>query len=147
MYRKSILLAIFLVFSIISAASAADVLRHLSIENAMQSGKVKDALLPDVALYFAGDKHPTIIKDFGKFKASKRTNTFMKDKVESCEWAFASALITLQQSAVNHNGNAVINITSNVKNRENPSNIQFDCLVGGMMVNAALHGKVVELAK
>jgi uncharacterized protein YbjQ (UPF0145 family) len=71
----------------------------------------------------------------------------MKDKIDSCDWAFASALLALQQEALSHGGNAVIDITSNIKNRKNPSNTQYDCLVGGMMVNVAFHAKVVKLAK
>ena len=71
----------------------------------------------------------------------------MKDKIESCEWAFASALSHLQQAAINHNADAVIEITSNIKNRRNASNIQYDCLVGSMMVNVAFQAKIVKLAE
>jgi hypothetical protein len=147
MLKKSIFVALFLIFTLVSAASAADILRSLSIRSALKSDKVTSVLLPDVALYFAGDTHPAVIKDFGPKKTSKRTNTFKKDKIESCEWAFASALVSLQEEALNHGGNAVTEITSNIKNRKNPSNTEYDCLVGSMMVNVAFHGKIVQLAK
>ncbi len=135
----------FFFFTMLTMASAADVIRHLSIEKAMDSGKVRAALISEVALFFAGESHPAVVQEFGLFKTSKRTNSFMKDKVDSCEWAFASALQKLQQNAINHGGNAVIEITSNVRNRKNPSTIQFDCLVGSMMVNVALQARVVDL--
>jgi hypothetical protein len=146
MLKKTILPAILLLFSMIGAASAADVLQHLDIDNAMQNVKVKEALLPDIKLYFAGEKHAAVAKDYGTFRTSKRTNSFMKDKIDSCEWALASALQHLQDSAVRHGGNAVIDITSNIQNRKNASSVQYDCLVGGMMVNVALEAKIVKLA-
>lgn len=129
----------------ISFATAADIKRQLSLEEALQNGKVKEALYPEIALYFANDNHPPILKDFGVFKVSKKTNTFMKNKVHACEWAFASAILSLQRHALDFDGNAVIDITSNIKNRKNPSNTEYDCLVGSMMVNVAFRGRVVKL--
>jgi len=146
MKRIKILTAFFF-FSVISTASAADVMRHLDIENALQSVKVQNVLLPEVKLYFAGDKLPEVEKNFGTVKTSKRTNSFMKDKIASCEWAFASALEHLQRTALNHSADAVIEITSNIKNRKNASNVQYDCLVGSMMVNVAFQAKLVKLAQ
>jgi len=147
MLKKIFVPVILLFFSLAGAASAADELRHLDIDLALQNVKVKEAVLPDIGLYFAGQKHPAVQKEYGIFRTSKRTNSFMKDKTDSCEWALASALLHLQESAVKHGGNAVIDITSNVKNQKNPSSVQYDCLVGGMMVNVALEAKIVKLAK
>ncbi len=147
MFHKVLLLVSALLVSLATTAGAVDMTVHLSIEKALDNGKVKQALLPGVALYFAGDDHPAITKDFGTFRTSKRTNSFLKDKVDSCEWAFAAAILYLQKTAVNVGGNAVIDITSNVKNLKNPSNIQYDCLTGSMMVNVAFQARVVELAE
>ncbi len=147
MLKRSIVFTTVIMSFMISFASAADVKRHLPIENAMENGKVKDAIYPEVALYFAGDQYPAIIDDHGVFKASKKTNTFMKEKVDACEWAFASAIVSLQRHALEHDANAVVEITSNIKNRTNPSNTEYDCLTGSMMVNVAFRGRVVKLAK
>lgn len=144
---QKIVPTILLIFFLAGTASAADELRHLDIDNALQNVKVKEVLLPDISLYFAGQKHPAVEKKYGTFRTSKRTNSFMKDKIDSCEWALASALLHLQESAVKHGGNAVIDITSNVKNNKRASSVQYDCLVGGMMVNVALEAKIVKLVK
>ncbi|MEE4241956.1 MAG: excinuclease ABC subunit A [Desulfopila sp.] len=147
MLKKSLLLTTLLIFSAVGKVSAADVLQHLDIDLALQSVKVQEALHPDIRLFFAGENHPPVSKNYGISRTSKRTNSFMKDKIESCEWAFASALLALQDSAIRHGGNAVIEITSNVKNRKNPSSVQYDCLVGSMMVNVAFEAKIVTLAQ
>ncbi len=147
MLQKTILLTTLLFFSIICKASAADVLQHLDIDLALQNVKVQEALHPDIRLFFAGENTPPVEKNYGVSRTSKRTNSFMKDKIESCEWALASALLALQDSAIRHGGNAVIDITSNINNRKNPSSTQFDCLVGTMLVNVALEAKIVKLAQ
>lgn len=147
MLKKLALITTLLLFSMINSALAADELRHLDIDVALQNAKVQEVLLPDVKLYFAGQKHSGVQKEYGTFRTSKRTNSFMKDKVDSCEWALASALLHLQESALKYGGNAVVDITSNVKNRKNASSTQYDCLVGGMMVNVALEAKIVKLAE
>lgn len=144
--EKPCLFTALLFFAAAPSASAADVMRHLDIDNALQSIKVQNALLPEVKLYFAGNKHPTVEKNLGMVKTSKRTNSFLKDKIESCEWAFASALEHLQRSAISHNADAVIEITSNINNRKNSSSIRYDCLVGSMMVNVAFQAKLVKFA-
>ena len=147
MFKNGAILLILLFFSSTNEANAADVLRHLEIESAMQSGKVLDALNPEIKLFFSGDTYPQVIKSYGIFTTSKRTNSFLKDKVESCEWALASALQHLQQIAVDHNAHAVIEISSNIKNNKNASNIHYDCLVGSMMVNVALQAKIVKIVQ
>ncbi len=147
MLKKTLLLTTLLGFALVGKASADDVLQHLDIDLALQSVKVQEALHPDIRLFFAGENPPPVEKNYGISRTSKRTNSFMKDKIESCEWALASALLALQDSAIRHGGNAVIDITSNINNRRNPSSTQYDCLVGTMLVNVALEAKIVKLAQ
>lgn len=147
MLKRSIIFTTVIMSFMVSSAIAADVMLHLSIEKAMQNINVKGALYPEIGLYFPGDSYPAVAQEFGEYKVSKRTNSFMKNKLMACEWAFASAIVTLQKHAIKSNGNAVIEITSNIKNRRNPSNTEYDCLAGSMMVNVAFRAKVVELAK
>lgn len=146
MRKLTILVTLTLIFSVASAL-AEDVTRPLYIKDALDNMRVKDALIPGVDLYFAGDEHPEIIRDFGIFKTSKRTNSFMKNKADSCEWAFASAIVRLQQTALNHRGNAVVEITSNIRDRKKPSNEVYQCMQGAMLVNVAFQGRIVELDK
>jgi len=130
-----------------SAAYAGDVISKFPINNALNNEKVKESLNNDVALYWGDQSHQAINKNFGSYKVSKRTNAFGKTKEYACQWALAAAVKTLQDRAVKEGGNAVIDIKSNIKNREESSATDFTCLVGTMMVNVALKGTVVELKK
>ena len=128
-------------------ANAADVKVHFPIDEALSFEKVKNELNPDVALYWGNQAHPRVMQKLGIYKTSKRTNGFGKDRSVACSWAMASALSELQKRAYREGGNAVINIVSNIKDHEESSDTEYSCLAGFAMVNVALKGTVVKLAK
>lgn len=131
----------------ISPAFGADVEEKFSIQDALEIEKVKALFSGDISFYWGESPHPPVVKKYGTYKTSKRTNAFMKDRGDSCGWAMASALVVLQNRAVREGGNAVINIVSNIQNREDSSKTDFTCLAGRVMVNVALKGTVVKLSK
>lgn len=131
----------------VTAATAADVKMKVPIKEAMDIEKVKAAFSGDVAFYWGKQRHSRVVKKFGTFKTSKRANGFAKAKSDACSWAMASALVALENRALREGGNAVINIVSNIKNQEESSQTEFSCLAGSLMVNVALKGTVVTLAK
>jgi len=147
MKKKTVLFFAVIFCFLASTTSANDVLSKFSISDALQNEKVKQSLNNDIALYWGDQSHKEIIKNYGSFKTSKRTNAFMKTKESACQWALASAVKALQDRAVKEGGNAVINIKSNIKNNEESSSTDFTCLAGSAMVNVALNGTVVNLAE
>jgi uncharacterized protein YbjQ (UPF0145 family) len=147
MKKCTLLLIPAVFFSLISTASAADVLQQLPIKHALENEKVKAAINSSIPLFWGDQKHPATVKDFGTFKTTKRTNAAGKSDEEACEWALASAIITMQERATREGGNAVINIKSNIKNQPYSSATNFQCLQGSLMVNVALEGTVVTLGK
>ena len=132
---------------ITSTALAADTLVQMNITGALESAKVQMAIYDDIALYWGPQKHPRVIKDFGEFKTSKRTNKFVKDREKACQWALATAIKVLQERARKEGGNAVIRIKSNVKFKDVAIADSYECLCGTMRVNVALKGTVVNLEK
>ena len=128
-------------------ANAADKKVHFPIDEAMALEQVKAEMNPDVALYWGNQAHPRVMQKFGTYKTSKRTSAFGKDRSTACSWALAGALVALQSRAEREGGNAVINIVSNVKNHQEASDVEYSCLAGFAMVNVALKGTVVKLAK
>jgi uncharacterized protein YbjQ (UPF0145 family) len=145
--KKIGILTVVFFFSIVSLAFARDELRHLVFELALENNNVKAALLPGVDLYFVGNDHPPVEKEFAISKSLRITNGFLKDKYDSCEWALASAFIDLQQAALDRGADGVINITSTLNNQKSPSVEQYDCLVGMMLVRVEIEGTIVKFAK
>lgn len=147
MIRKALATVGMMMFMTASTASAADVLQHLSINEAEKTEVMQQSLGNDIKFYWANQKHPAVSKTIGTYTTSKRTNGFAKAPEESCPRALASALIAFKDRAKREGGNAVIDIKSNIKNQEEASAIEYSCLVGSIMVNVALKGTVVKLAQ
>jgi uncharacterized protein YbjQ (UPF0145 family) len=118
----------------------------LPAQAAADSALGKERLL-DVPFFLTGQKHPAVKKELGEFKTNKRTNAFGKSDEEACQVAFLSAIIALQERARKEGGNAVVDIKSVTKNNDLASATQYRCVVGAVVANVALTGKVVELKK
>ncbi|WP_419175756.1 excinuclease ABC subunit A [Desulfosediminicola sp.] len=130
-----------------TCALAGDVKKKFSIESARSSSSVQEVLNGDVLFYWAGQKHPQVQHSYGEFKTSKRTNGLGKAKDGACAHALASALKVFEKRAIQEGGNAVIDLQSNIKNQAESSATEYSCLVGSMMVNVALKGKVVTVKR
>lgn len=130
-----------------SPVFAADVMEKYRVEDAMSLPKVQEVFNDDIAFYWGDSAHPSVSRTFGTFKTSKRTNALGKGRGDACAWAMASALAALRDRAYKEGGNAVINIVSNIKNRVDSSPTDYSCLAGSFVVNVALKGTVVTLAK
>jgi hypothetical protein len=126
-----------------SQAFARDSVADYSVDAALASepGKVT----PDVALFFAGQKHPAVLQSFGEFATNKKTNAFGKSDMEACQHVFLSAVLELQDRARKQGGNAVINIKSNYRNELRASPSEFTCGAGAVIAGVALVGDVVKL--
>lgn len=126
-------------------AFARDTVNNYPVDQALQSepGKVSD----DIGLYFAGQRHPAVVKTMGNFATNKKTNAFGKSDLQACQHVFLSAVIELQDRARKEGGNAVINIKSNYKNEVRESATEFTCGAGAVIAGVALTGDVVTLRK
>lgn len=146
--KRNVFSVCLVLFLTAGTAVAEDKLVHFTLENARQNDSATEEVLSgDIAMYWGKQRHPAIVKSFGTFKSSKRTNAFMKTQETACSHALASALLSFADRARKEGGNAVIELESNIKNRPESSTVEYSCLVGNIMVNVALKGRVVKLAK
>lgn len=134
-----------LIFGVAGLAIAADTLVTLPIGEALDDLEIKKEISEDIKLYWGEQDYPKPETVYGEFKTSQRTNAFGKSREDACQWALASSIKELQARARREGGNAVVNIKSNIQNREKSSETDFDCLSGTLMVNVALKGTVVKL--
>ena len=130
---------------LVQQAYARDTLHTLNAQDALQQGHQRGAILGDVKVYFAGETHPAVEKSIGEFRTNKKTNAFNKSDEEACQWAFFSAIKSLQERALKEGGNAVIDIKSNYRDREFVSATEFQCGAGAFIGGVALKGTVVKL--
>lgn len=119
----------------------------ISIQDAFETIDYKTKLDSNIKFYFGEQKHAKASKSYGIYSASKKTNAFNKSDEEACRWALLSALITMQQRAINEGADAVINIVSYYDRNVVSSETEFECRAGTFMTGVAIQGKVVKLAK
>ena len=143
MTNKFIVMIMLLIMS--CAVSAKDIRHLFSIEDAFNSADFQGRLNESIKLSFGTAKHAQITSNHGTFTSNRKTNSFGKSTQIACEWAFLSALISLQERAVTEGGNAVVNIHSYYKKQEMSSEQEFECHDGAFVTGVALRGMVVTL--
>lgn len=128
-----------------SQAFARNSVGTYSIDGALKTGDGKVG--SDIALYFAGQSHPAVLKTFSEAATNKKTNSFGRSDELACQHVFLSAVLALQERARAEGGNAVINIKSNYKDHLTESATEFTCGAGALIAGVALKGDVVTLKK
>ncbi len=129
-----------------SASEARNTIHHFSIEEALSKGN-ETRLKNSIQLFFGDQAHPPVEQEFGTYTANKKTNAFGKSDEKACKWAFLSAMIALQDRAVERGGNAVINIRSYYYKNEFSSATEFECGAGAAIAGVTMVGEVVRLAE
>ncbi len=130
-----------------STGDARNTVHQLSIETALAEGEAKGVLVDGIALYFGDQATPTVEGNHGQFTANRKTNAFNKSDEEACNWAFLTAIKTLQERARKQGGNAVINIYSYYYKNEFVSQTEFECGAGNVVAGVTMIGDVVTLAE
>lgn len=141
---------IVLVLALLLSASAGDArnTRHqLPIEVALERGEREGVLINSIQLYFGDEEHPAVETNLGTFTSNKKTNAFGKSDERACEWAFLSAVKSLQERALREGGNAVVNIHSYYFQNKFVSATEYECGAGTAVAGVTMIGEVVKLAE
>jgi hypothetical protein len=125
------------------SVNARDTVQTLLISEIMETPEYA-ARLQGVKFFFGDQAHPTPIKNFGEFRTNKKTNAFNKTDKYACQWAMLSALLQLQERAIELGGSAVINIKSNYRNVPVSSETEFTCGAGNVVAGVALIGEIIS---
>jgi hypothetical protein len=130
-----------------STGQARNTVGKYSIADALSRGEAESKINSSIRLFFGDQEHPAIERTVGTYSANKKTNAFNKSDKEACEWAFLSAIITLQNRAVTEGANAVVNIRSYYYKNEFSSATEFECGAGNVVAGVTLKGDVVKLTE
>lgn len=130
-----------------TSTSARDDRLRFPIAEAMSAPEAKAQLSGSVQFFFGDAPHPDVERSLGVFTSNKKSNAFGKEDKAACDWAFLSAMISLQTRAVTEGGDAVINIKSIYKGNTVISATDYECGAGGIMAGVTFQGEVVKLKK
>jgi hypothetical protein len=117
------------------------------ILQAMSSAGAQTKLDPGVKLFFGRQRHPPVAETIGVWPSNKRSNISRWPDLQACEWAFLSAVISLQKRARRERANAVVDIVSSYENATTVSETKYVCDTGPVRAGVALVGTVVILGK
>ena len=144
MNTRLVLIPLLLIAFLVSPAQARDNKLLLPVEAAMSTPEAQEQLNKGIKFVF--NKNGAKPKQtYGTFTANRKTNAFNKSDEEACNWVFLSALMALQDRAVNEGGDAVVDIHSYYKKEEMRSDDKYECHAGAFVAGVALRGTVVKL--
>ncbi|MDB5969870.1 MAG: excinuclease ATPase subunit [Hydrocarboniphaga sp.] len=141
----ALVLATIAICGISLPAVGRDTVLNLPIEDAAKANQAGTRLDGTVKFFWGDQSHPAPEKTLGTYTTNKKTNFFNKSDKEGCEWAWLSAMLTLQERAKKEGGNAVIDVHSVYRNNDFSSQTEYECGAGSVVGGVALRGTVVKL--
>jgi len=129
-----------------ATGQARNTIQQFSIEKALSRGENESKLNSSIRLFFGDQKYPAVERELGHYSSNKKTNAFRKSDEVACQWAFLSAIVSLQKRALQQGGNAVVNIRSNYYDNAFSSATEFECGAGNTIAGVTMSGDVVKLA-
>ena len=117
----------------------------VSIDDTLALPEASSRIDDSIRLYFGDQEHPEIVRTIGTYTANKKTNAVNKTDTYACQWAFLSAMMSLQKRARAEGGNAVVNIRSYYYKNKFSSATEFECGAGAVMAGVTMVGDVVVL--
>ncbi len=126
-------------------AQARNEVTMINIYQVLKSDDAKSQLDPEVRFYFGSKRHPAATADFGetsvKAKAGGDTDYL------ACGKAFVEAMGDLQKTAKKAGANAVVDVRSFFKRKENFSATQVECHSGSFSSVVELKGRLISTGK
>ena len=99
--KKIIFAALVWAFVMPSMSAFARDTEHMrSYQDMMSREDAKARLDQGIKFYFGDQPHPAIERKMGTYTSNKKTNAVGKSDDRACEWAFLSAMRSLQQRAI-----------------------------------------------
>jgi uncharacterized protein YbjQ (UPF0145 family) len=140
---KALILIVLLVM-VSGPALARDTQLTFTYKEVMSKDDAKEKLNKGIKFYFGKTGNPAGGTEKGTYVANKKTNSVGKSDERACEWAFLSAMLSLQERAIREGGNAVIKIHSYYKKNTNIGESEFECGAGTFVTGVALRGTIVK---
>ena len=136
-------------FGMVATGSAhgRNVQLFIPIADALAATGIADRPTGAVKFFFATQKSPEVIKNFGSHLAAPRTGAAARSDQRACHEAFLWTLINLEKRAQRVGANAVVNIVSYYRRKERARATEFECHVGNVIVTVWRKGDLVKIAE
>lgn len=113
------------------------------VSQAVESKLGRTKLL-DVPFYMKGqDGAPEAVKLLGTWSQERSSRGLLRGDKKSCDVAFLSALIAIQESARKDGADTIVNLVSSTKGKTTESPTHYRCIAGATIVHVGLTGDVI----
>jgi uncharacterized protein YbjQ (UPF0145 family) len=140
-----------LIFSLVIGttwpAHARDTKYLLPLAAALEVKDAQEKLDGTIKFYFGNQETPKILTKLGTDVSNRKTNAVGKSDEKACNWAFLSAMVSLEKRAKQLGANAVVNIVSYYQKNVMSSPTEFECHAGAVIAGVALKGDFVKIAE
>jgi len=131
---------------LVRAVQARDTTHLLPIAAGLENRDAQETLDGSIKFFFGAQQHPAVVSKHGTYVSNRKTNAVGKSDERACNWAFLSAMISLQNRAKQLGANAVVNIVSYYQKSVMSSETEFECHAGAVIAGVALKGDFVKIA-
>lgn len=130
--------------TVAGAAEARETEHFFEVSQAVTSKLGRTKLL-DVPFYMKGQEGaPEATQQLGTWTQERSSRGGLRGDKKSCDVAFLSAMIALQESAKKDGADAIINVVSATRGKTTESPTHYRCVAGAAIVHVAVSGDVVK---
>jgi len=137
-------LGLLALLSLASGANARETEHLFEVAQAVDSKLGKSRLL-EIPFYMKGQEGaPEGAQLLGTWTMERASRGLLRGDKKSCDVAFLSAMIALQENAMKDGGDAIINVVSSTKGKTTESPTHYRCIAGATIVHVAVTGDVIK---
>jgi|GEM_PF-943625 len=145
--RPPVLAAVVVSWLLLAVAphtSARETEHFFEVSQAVTSKLGRTRLL-EVPFYMKGQEGaPEATQSLGTWTQERSTRGVMRTDKTSCDVAFLSALIALQESAKKDGADAIVNLVSATRGKTTESPTHYRCISGATIAHVALTGDIIK---
>ncbi len=124
-------------------AQARETEHFFEVSQAVTSKLGRTKLL-EIPFYMKGQEGaPIATQQLGTWYQERSSRGLLRGDKKSCDVAFLSALIAIQESAKKDGADAIINVVSSTRGKITESPTHYRCMAGATIVHVAVTGDII----
>jgi hypothetical protein len=125
--------------------TAARETEHIFEVSQAVNSKLARTKLLEVPFFMKGQEGaPAATQNLGTWTQERSTRGVMRTDKKSCDVAFLSALIALQESAKKDGADAIVNLVSATRGKTTESPTHYRCVAGATIAHVGLTGDIIK---
>jgi uncharacterized protein YbjQ (UPF0145 family) len=143
--KRAIIASALVLLAVAPQAYAEERRVEVPFASLLNSPEAREAGIDGSVRFYLAGRSPGAVRRMGEGVSNKRSNAFAKSDQASCNRAMLSVLRSFQESAKQRGANAVVDLVSYYKKREERSATNYVCYAGGLMSAVTMKGTYAQV--